>query len=91
MRQTLAFLALVALALAALPARAAGDDLQMLSVNDVEKMVGAPDVRIFDANTPEIYAKSHVPGAVFVDSDTLASRLPQDKTTRLVFYCKNPH
>jgi rhodanese-related sulfurtransferase len=85
-----ALVALAALAFTTLPARAS-DDLAMLSVADVEKMLGASDVRVYDANTREVYEKGHLPGATFVDSKSLLASLPQDKTTRLVFYCKNPH
>ena len=67
----------------------ASEGYQELSPDQVEKMLGASDVRIFDANTPDLYAKNHVPGAVFVTSKTLAARLPADKDTRLVFYCAN--
>lgn len=82
--------ALAALALAArLDARA--DDFAMLSVDDVEKLLSQPDVKVFDANTRETFESGHVPGAVFVEPRTLGSALPQDKSTRLVFYCKNPH
>jgi len=84
-------LGLAALALtAAVPARGS-DDLAMLSVGEVEKMLGQGDVRIYDANTHEVYENGHVPGAIFVDAKSLLASLPQDKSTRLVFYCKNPH
>jgi len=83
-------LALVALALAwGPPARA--DGVTMVSVDEVEKLLGAPNVKVFDANTRETFEGGHLPGATFVESKTLASALPQDKSARLVFYCKNPH
>ena len=71
--------------------RPQADGFAMASVDDVEKFVGQPGVKIFDVNTPESFQSGHVPGAVFVDPKTLASALPQDKSARLVFYCKNPH
>ncbi len=75
---------------AAMPARG-GDDLAMLSVGEVETMLNAPDVKVIDANTEEVYAKAHLPGATWTDLSAVARALPQDKGTRLVFYCKNPH
>ena len=73
------------------PATAA--DLPMLSVDEVEKLVAASDVRIFDVNAREVFEKAHLPGATFVelsDSD-VERKLPSDRTLRLVYYCKNPH
>jgi 3-mercaptopyruvate sulfurtransferase SseA len=85
-----AALRVAVLALAVVGAAGAAD-LPMVSVDDVEKMLGAPDVRIYDANTREVFEKAHLPGAIFVDARSLAATLPQDKSLRLVFYCKNPH
>jgi rhodanese-related sulfurtransferase len=83
-------LPVVALALAlAAPVQAKEEPFQLLSVEEVAKLVGQPGVAILDANTPETYAEGRLPGAVFVQ-DPLAARLPSDKTAKLVFYCKNP-
>ena len=62
-----------------------------LSVADVDGLLGQPDVRIFDVNTAEIYAKGHVPSAVWSDLGGVVGKLPADKSLRLVFYCKNGH
>ena len=67
----------------------AADAFQKISPDQLEKLLGAPDVRIYDANTPELYEKHHVPGAVFVTPSTLESRLPADRNLTLVFYCAN--
>jgi hypothetical protein len=84
---------LPALAAAALLATAAlaadAEPFKLLSVEEVSGLVGKPGVTIFDANTPETYAKGHVPGAVFL-LKPIAAQLPADRTTKLVFYCKNP-
>jgi rhodanese-related sulfurtransferase len=48
------------------------------------------EVAVFDANSPETYAEHHVPGATWVDYDSLsAEQLPEDRSTQLVFYCAN--
>ena len=62
-----------------------------LSVADVEGLLGQPDVRVFDVNTAEVYAQGHVPGAVWSELGSVVSKLPADKSLRLVFYCKNGH
>ncbi|HET9555291.1 MAG TPA: rhodanese-like domain-containing protein [Anaeromyxobacteraceae bacterium] len=56
-------------------------------------MLGAADVAVFDANTDEVYARAHVPGAVHLDEYRRypAATLPADKASRVVFYCKNTH
>jgi len=69
----------------------AGEPFQMASLDEVEKMLASKDVAVYDANPEEVYAKHHLPGARFVASDFGAKSLPQDKGTRLVFYCANPH
>jgi len=86
-------LLLAPLALALLPglAPAASDEpYGSLTPDQVEKLLGTPGVVILDANVPEIWAKNRVPGAIHIADKHLASVLPSDKGTRLVFYCTNP-
>ena len=80
--------ALAAVALAPLAAR--GDDLKTLGVDEVEKMMKQPDVKVYDANPPDLWEKNHLPGATFIGERKLASILPQDRGTKLVFYCAGP-
>jgi rhodanese-related sulfurtransferase len=85
-------LALALAALGLLPARARATDepFRMLSVPEVAALLGAPDARVYDANDRDQYAKAHLPGATFVSLKDLSARdLPAEKSTRLVFYCKN--
>jgi 3-mercaptopyruvate sulfurtransferase SseA len=83
-------LALGLLALAG-PARAESEPFGRLEVDEVEKLLGAPDVRIYDVNSAEVYAKGHVPGAIWSALDGVERVLPADRTMRLIFYCKNTH
>jgi len=78
---------LACLALLPRPARAA-EAYREVGVGEVELMLGAKDVRIFDVNSAELYAKYHLPSAVRVEKG-IDSLLPADKSTRLVFYCAN--
>ncbi len=81
-----------AVAFAALGARAlAADPFQLVTVDQVERMLSAKDVAVYDANPAEVFEKNHLPGARFVGPDFGAKALPSDKATRLVFYCANPH
>jgi len=80
-------LALAAIALAP-PARA--DELPMLTPDQVESLLGKPGVKVFDANVPELWEKHHLPGATFIGERKLATLLPADKETQLVFYCSGP-
>jgi len=88
MRAGIGVAGLVALALAAAPARA--DDLKMLNVDEVAKLLGQPGVKVYDANPPELWEKNHVPGATFIGDKKLAGLLPADKAAKLVFYCAGP-
>jgi rhodanese-related sulfurtransferase len=77
---------LAGLALAAPAAEPYGS----LSVDEVEKLLGARGVAIYDANAPDLWSKHHLPGAVHIIGKDLRSLLPADRQTRLVFYCTNP-
>ena len=87
-RVVLGLAALAALILARAPARA--DDFKTLSVDDVQKMLGQPDVKVYDANPPDLWQKHHLPGATFIGEKKLASVLPQDRSTKVIFYCAGP-
>jgi len=82
--------ALLAAAASSAPAFA-GEPFQLVTIDEVERMLAARDVAIYDANPEEVFAKNHLPGARFVDSAFGKGSLPKDKATRLVFYCANPH
>lgn len=89
-RTLLAALAFIALGLP-LAARAAGaEPFQIVSAEQVEKMLGAKDVRVYDVNIDELWEKHHLRGAIHVGNRELAGLLPADKATRLVFYCSGP-
>jgi rhodanese-related sulfurtransferase len=68
----------------------ASEPYATLDVDAVEKMLGAGDVRIYDANTRELFEKNHLPGAVHVGKQQLSALLPADRSTKLVFYCTGP-
>ncbi len=62
-----------------------------LTVDQVDALRTAPDVRIFDVNNRDVYEKGHVPGALFGEARAIEKALPADRALRLVFYCKNSH
>jgi rhodanese-related sulfurtransferase len=53
-------------------------------------MIGQPGVKVYDANPPDLWQKNHIPGATFIGEQKLASVLPADKATKLIFYCAGP-
>jgi hypothetical protein len=77
-------------AAAACAHRAGGDPFALASLDDVERMLGEPDVVVIDANTAETFRKHHLPGAVYWKSAPLAQLLPAEKEKRVVFYCASP-
>jgi rhodanese-related sulfurtransferase len=79
------------LAVAACAGDAKGQPFTLVSVDEVERMVGKPDVLVVDANPEDVFLKAHVPGAQWWRSKPLAQLLPPDKDRRLVFYCASPH
>lgn len=73
-------------------AATSADSFGMMGVEDVAKILGKPDVYIFDANTESTFKEGHVPGAKFVVYRTYPeSDLPKNKEATLIFYCKNRH
>ncbi|GEJ57336.1 rhodanese-like domain-containing protein [Anaeromyxobacter diazotrophicus] len=83
-----AALALAALALPSLPR--ASEPFQLVSAAQVERMMKAKDVKVYDVNIDELWERYHLPGAVHVGNRPLDTLLPTDKATRLVFYCSGP-
>lgn len=81
----------LAAALAACASKGSTEPFTLVTLDEVERMLGDPRLAIVDANTPEIFRDGHVPGARWYRSGpSLASVLPADRTTRLVFYCTSP-
>jgi hypothetical protein len=83
-----------AAALAATAVRAAEpqrEPFALASVDEVERLLGKPDVFVVDANPEDVFRKHHLPGARWWRSRPLAQLLPADKARRVVFYCANPH
>jgi phage shock protein E len=81
----------LATAPASVPARAAVAVAPMSQEALLEHLSRHPDhLFVLDVRTPQEYAEGHVPGAVNVPYDQLASRLadiPKDKD--VVLYCKS--
>lgn len=68
------------------------DGFGRLTADEVEKMLGRPDVFVYDNNPPEVYKQGHVPGAKWLKyNDVKPSDLPADKDATLIFYCANEH
>lgn len=72
-------------------ARAEPEPFGRLEVGQVEALLGAKDVFIFDVNPAEVYAKGHVPGAVWSSLEDVVKKLPASKDAKLVYYCHNAH
>jgi hypothetical protein len=84
-------LAAVGLALVACAeSSSAKEPFALVSIDDVQKMLGAPDVSIIDANTRQTFEEHHLPGARHYKAAPFAEVLPPDKEQRLVFYCASP-
>lgn len=84
------------LGLALLGSRTSGaapsKDLKPLTIDQVATRLAAKDGRtfIYDNNSKESWASGHVPGAKWLDDESVtAADLPKDKTATLIFYCHN--
>ena len=82
---------MVAALLGVLPAIAAADVATVTAEDVHAALVGGRPVAIVDARTPEEFAQAHLPGAINVfapEVNASASRLPRDRATRIIFYCR---
>ena len=87
---------IVALALGTLlstaPAHADNEGFKSLSVDEVAALIEKKDADVFDNNSKDRFAESHVKTAKWVAfNDVKESDLPKDKSRNLVFYCSNEH
>jgi rhodanese-related sulfurtransferase len=71
------------------------DALAQISSIDAEQvrswMDGKRKVALIDTRTLEEYQQAHIPGAINIMPDQMQSaggKLPKDKTTPLIFYCR---
>jgi 3-mercaptopyruvate sulfurtransferase SseA len=74
------------------PESHSSEDLKKLSVDDVAARIALHDGKtfVFDNNSKERYAESHVQGARWLDfKHVTVADLPPDKNANLVFYCAN--
>jgi rhodanese-related sulfurtransferase len=81
-----------ATALAALGACAdrGSEPFSEVSIEEVERMLGQPDVLVVDANTDEVFRRRHLPGARHWKSAAPPQVLPAEKDRPIVFYCASP-
>jgi hypothetical protein len=73
------------------------EEFKLIHVEDLAGLMADREIKlaIFDANGPELRAKEGIiPGAKLLPSFRkydVAKELPQDKATKLVFYCADVH
>jgi rhodanese-related sulfurtransferase len=85
---------LLALAPAAAPAPAhAAAPLEATAEDVHAALVGARPAVVVDSRSPQEYEQGHIPGAISIPAERTAaeaSRLPRDRATPLIFYCRGP-
>jgi rhodanese-related sulfurtransferase len=65
--------------------------LATISPRDLQQLLQAGKVSIFDVNSPQSWAQARVPGAVNLDPIAWnPGDLPSDRGALVVFYCSNP-
>lgn len=66
------------------------EPFKRMTVDEVEKALGQPDVHVYDGNSKGTYKKGHVPGAVnMYVKDIKPAAMPAKKDATLIFYCQN--
>ena len=54
-------------------------------------LTGKKNAVLVDTRTPDEYQQAHIPGAINIVPDEMkakAARLPKDKATPIIFYCR---
>jgi rhodanese-related sulfurtransferase len=65
--------------------------LKTVSPDELNQLIQKHEVTVFDVNSPQSWSQAHVPGAKNLDPiNYIATDLPTDKKSNLVFYCSNP-
>lgn len=65
--------------------------VKSISPKDLQQRMRSHALTIIDVNSRQSWTRTHVPGAVNLDSNTFfETDLPHDKAASLVFYCSNP-
>jgi hydroxyacylglutathione hydrolase len=63
-----------------------------ISADEVKTwMEGKRTVVLIDSRLPDEYQAGHIPGAINIPAERMkleAARLPKDKTTPIIFYCR---
>jgi len=64
----------------------------IISAKDVNiRMTGKQKAVLIDTRNPDEYQSGHIPGAINIPADYMKvepSRLPKDKSTTIIFYCR---
>jgi hydroxyacylglutathione hydrolase len=63
----------------------------VVKAEDIKPLVSQKKAVIIDARLPEEYLAGHIPGALNIPAERMlleAARLPADKATPLIFYCR---
>jgi hydroxyacylglutathione hydrolase len=73
-------------------ASAAFAQFPIVSAEEVKSWTeGKRTVVIIDSRLPDEYQAGHIPGAINIPAERMkdeAARLPKDKTTPIIFYCR---
>ncbi len=62
-------------------------NVSTVTVDEAARIVAAGSHTIFDVNSPQRYEAGHLPGAVNVAKEDVASALPADKSAPVLMYC----
>ena len=56
-----------------------------------ERLTDGRKVMLIDTRTPDEYKDGHIPGALNIQPDRIkpaSAKLPKDKSTAIIFYCR---
>jgi rhodanese-like protein len=66
------------------------EPFKRLTVAEVGKRLGEPNLLVVDGNSDEVYRDGHLPGAIhLLSKDMKEDSLPARKDSPIIFYCHN--
>jgi rhodanese-related sulfurtransferase len=63
----------------------------LITAQDIKPLVTQKKALLIDARLPEEYVAGHIPGSINIPAERMkqeATRLPKNKKTPIVFYCR---
>jgi rhodanese-related sulfurtransferase len=91
MEKRLRNISIVSMCFGVIASIAAAEYLMITAEELQERLTGSKKVVLIDVRSHEEYGEGHIPGAINIPEERISidrARLPKDKSTAIIFYCR---